>query len=735
MSTAPLQPQPSEGSKLYAVPDASAALPAINLLFSPEQTICIYCVRGENETKSFSQRVDTIDTTLLQKLTNLNQDGYNVYCCVNPTDGKGWKRENIVGIQNIYADFDQDGPTSIRRLSQIIPAPSLVINTGLPNRMHCIWKLRETTEDELFNQVSPWNQESAETIMKAIATEFEGDDGATRINNGFRLPGFLNWNHGEPMEVSVFEERTFEEDFEAENSAPKPVTIAGVNDFIRLNPIIKRIQQAKDDTRGERLTVGETIPEGCRNDTLYKLACSMQRTGFADAAIKAAVHAENIAAAGLPDSEVGVIIKSALTRPKGKPAPTPDVGSETEPEAEASTSDIVYPVLDDVVRYGFNKRYLDAIEPYSQADPSALLIANMVTFGNILGRGPHFVHEKTKHYCNEFAVIVGSTATGTKGTGGAYAKEMYSMVDPEWAFRMEQVGGGFGSGEKVIEILRDADDDGQIIEGKDKRLLISESEFATFLMVASRDGNLLSGIARAGWDGDALRNTIKGKGAFSTGHTLSILGHCTPEEFKSHISPDMKANGFINRFLLPLSRRSKVLRGPGTEVNLTPFADELREDILPFARSVGRMDLDDATWDYWEDVVRPAIEHDTLKEMARGLPHTRRLANIYALMDHSKVVRLEHMQAAYGLYRYCSESAKQLFKGSAEGYEPELDYLAVDRSKTEFTRRFRDRAVSLLTRWKVKGLVQEYEGPAPAKGPKPIMLTMRGSITAQKLRS
>ena len=50
-----------------------------------------------------------------------------------------------------------------------------------------------------------------------------------------------------------------------------------------------------------------------------------------------------------------------------------------------------------------------AAEPYTEADPVAILVQFLVAFGNVVGRGPHRVIGATPHRSNEFAVIVGTS--------------------------------------------------------------------------------------------------------------------------------------------------------------------------------------------------------------------------------------------------------------------------------------------------------------------------------------
>ena len=95
---------------------------------------------------------------------------------------------------------------------------------------------------------------------------------------------------------------------------------------------------------GTTFKVPEKIPAGERNDTLYKLACSMQARGNGDDAILAAVNAENASRCEPPlsDDEVRQIVNSALSKPKGT-APYKDgqpEKKETPPLETYTFSDI-----------------------------------------------------------------------------------------------------------------------------------------------------------------------------------------------------------------------------------------------------------------------------------------------------------------------------------------------------------------------------------------------------------
>ena len=64
---------------------------------------------------------------------------------------------------------------------------------------------------------------------------------------------------------------------------------------------------------------------------------------------------------------------------------------------------------------GLAGEFVDIVGPHSEADPAALLFQFLVGFGNVAGRGPHFVAEADHHGTNLFTILVGQTSKGRKG--------------------------------------------------------------------------------------------------------------------------------------------------------------------------------------------------------------------------------------------------------------------------------------------------------------------------------
>jgi hypothetical protein len=317
-----------------------------------------------------------------------------------------------------------------------------------------------------------------------------------------------------------------------------------------------------------------------------------------------------------------------------------------------------------------------AIEPHSEADPVALLLQTLVAFGDSIGRTAHFIAEGDRHYTNLFAVMVGRTAKGRKGSSWGRIVRAWGQVDGAWVD--QRILGGLSSGEGLIWQVRDpiiahekVKEHGRVIAIQeyeadpgvsDKRLMIYEPEFAVVLKVIERHGNTLSAIIRQAWETGSLRTLTKNSQARATDAHVSIIGHATADELLRYLSVTEAASGFGNRFLWACVRRSKFLP-EGGGVELDAIAEELKGAVT-FARQVGTMQRDGEARAIWHQVYnelsaeRPALAGALL---GRAEAQVMRLACIYALLDRSSVVNADHLKAALALWRYCEDSTRFVF--------------------------------------------------------------------------
>ena len=302
-------------------------------------------------------------------------------------------------------------------------------------------------------------------------------------------------------------------------------------------------------------------------------------------------------------------------------------------------------------------------EPHSEAHPMALLAQFLVAFGTACGRGAHYQVEADQHYPNEFCVLVGPSAKGRKGSSWGHVRRALAEADPD--FVNGCLASGLSSGEGLISQVRDPVDKADASAPVDKRRLVLEQEFAQVLKVLSREGNTLSPIVRQAWDGDALQTMVRNNPLRASAAHIGIVGHITKDELLRYLTATELANGFFNRFLLIGVDRSKLLPfGSALDADqLVKVRDAVRL-ALRFAGAHRALPLDPAARERWIEIYmqlsagQPGLAGAAT---ARAEAHVVRLALIYALLDHSETIGLEHLEAGLAVWRYSAATASWIF--------------------------------------------------------------------------
>jgi transposase len=356
-------------------------------------------------------------------------------------------------------------------------------------------------------------------------------------------------------------------------------------------------------------------------------------------------------------------------------------GIEPEP---AAVDD--WPVIDAAAYHGLAGDVVRTIEPHSEADPVALLLQTLAAAGNVIGHSPYYQVESDRHRTNLFCCLVGATAKARKGTSLGRVRNVVKVADELWS--ANRINGGLSSGEGLINEVRDPieklnsrTDELEIIDlgVKDKRLLVIEPEFAAVLAVAERHGNTLTEQMRRAWDGVKLATMTKNSPLSATDHHISIIGHITEVELKARLTRTDGANGFANRFLFALVRRSKELPFGGqlTEGAIMRLGERLKGAIEK-AKNVGQVGMTETAQEKWAAVYsalsagKPGLLGAVT---ARAEAQTVRLALIYALLDGAEYIDLPHLMAALGVWEYAEASAAHIF-GDALG-DPVADEIIV----------------------------------------------------------
>lgn len=172
--------------------------------------------------------------------------------------------------------------------------------------------------------------------------------------------------------------------------------------------------------------------------------------------------------------------------------------------------------------------------------------------------------------------------------------EVLSGIDDEWT--QTQIRSGLSSGEGICWALRDDEEGGP----RDKRLLIVESEFASVLKIAQREGNTLSPTIRNAWDSQNLCILTKNNPVVVRDPHISIVGHITVFELLHYFKQVEMANGFGNRFLWVYSKRTR-LRPEIWDSAYEDFKSEILalKEACNFASAQGQIQIAKSARDTW----------------------------------------------------------------------------------------------------------------------------------------
>jgi hypothetical protein len=340
-----------------------------------------------------------------------------------------------------------------------------------------------------------------------------------------------------------------------------------------------------------------------------------------------------------------------------------------------------FPELDGAAYHGLAGEIVKTIEPQTEAHPIGLLISFFVAVGIALGNQFHWNVGGTQHPLRFFAVLMGLSSKGRKGTSyGA----IYPILKAGFgeAFTKQNVTTGLSSGEGLIYAVRDEvtiletnKKTGEVEERSldggivDKRLIVQEPEFGRVLKAMGREGNTLSAVLRQAWDvgeHQVLRVMTK-QSTTATGAHVGIIGHITKDELLRYLEDTETANGFANRFLWVMVKRTKYLPfgGKPDAAVIENLGRQLAE-VLEWAKQENYTTLSWSTEaaSMWEKV------YPQLSEGGHGLSgavtsraeaQVLRLAGMYAVLDKSRIVQPQHLEAALAVWEYVEASVLGVF--------------------------------------------------------------------------
>jgi RepB DNA-primase from phage plasmid len=126
-----------------------------------------------------------------------NDGGADIFLGMNPLRANSFARtkESIREIRHVYLDLDENAAASLRaiRADGSTPVPNFVLDTS-PDKNQVVWR------------VAGLDREQAESLLRSLATHFNGDIAATDISRVLRMPGFANRKYNDRFLVRALQE-------------------------------------------------------------------------------------------------------------------------------------------------------------------------------------------------------------------------------------------------------------------------------------------------------------------------------------------------------------------------------------------------------------------------------------------------------------------------------------------------------------------------------------------------
>lgn len=177
-------------------------------------------------------------------LSRLNESGAGVFVMVNGGNGRGRKFANVNRIRAYFVDLDG---TDIDVLNSAPLPPHAVIETS-PGRWHAYWWIESAPLSEF------------KRVQQALAKRFAADAKICDLPRVMRLPGFDHRKYA-PFRVHI-------------------VNLRGAPKYAHAEFVAAFQLEIGSESEPKRYVLSDAIPEGERNNTLYRLARGFVRNGM-----------------------------------------------------------------------------------------------------------------------------------------------------------------------------------------------------------------------------------------------------------------------------------------------------------------------------------------------------------------------------------------------------------------------------------------------------------------------
>ena len=329
--------------------------------------------------------------------------------------------------------------------------------------------------------------------------------------------------------------------------------------------------------------------------------------------------------------------------------------------------------------HGLAGRHLRNIEANSEAHPAGILGIFLSGFGSIVGRRAFILVEDSIHFPAVNVLVTGKSSRSRKDTATGRALRPLKEADNVWA--KDSIHQSFASGEALTAYFHNRF---QKMPPKPIRLFVTDTEFKTTMTICGRQGNTLSEGYRRLFNGDPMENIVKKARLYAPYTCGSVSGAITLGELQETLKQVEIESGFVNRFLTMLIHRVRRISRPNRVTDAAAISEraaivtELRE-VLRWVEKHSAdihgvhagepltgisMSWADDAGELWDSFYN-GLGDDDAEYLNRAEVFVLRLTMIYALLDKSAVMKVEHVKAALAVWEYAKQSAALVY-GSAQ---------------------------------------------------------------------
>jgi hypothetical protein len=172
----------------------------LETLFAPKDIVC-FMLKGQGQDQAplhaFLPLEKAVQPDEFELLVGANKNA-DIYVAMNPFKpelvgrGIGRTEDNVAQVKRLYADADKDGRGAYDRImaSTKVPPPNVVLESS-PGKFQFMWN------------VDGLDRETAKSMLRSIAQEFQTDPAVVDVCRVLRVPGFRNRKYAEAPEVKV----------------------------------------------------------------------------------------------------------------------------------------------------------------------------------------------------------------------------------------------------------------------------------------------------------------------------------------------------------------------------------------------------------------------------------------------------------------------------------------------------------------------------------------------------